>query len=123
MKITIGLYIFKNKKVRIVGLIVSILLIIVTTLYTLTNKTVYSTQILLSGNTYIFDDTCSVKIKDESIGSLSIRYEENIEDYLVHADFIKEGKTEFTLECPGVYKKTFDISVKLNTYDLKEREE
>jgi len=117
------LFIFKNKKIRIVGLIISTIIIIISTFITLTNKPVYSTQILISGNKYIFDNTCSVKIKDESIGSLSIKYEENIEDYLIQADFIKEGKTEFELECPDNYKKTFDINVKMNTYDIKEREE
>jgi hypothetical protein len=114
------LCIFNNKKIKIIGLIISILIMIVFLIKCFGNKPVYNTEVLLSGNTYQFDNNCSVIINDDSIGKLSIKYIDSIEDYSVHGEFIKEGKTSFILEC-SEYKKEFDLTVKSNTYDVKER--
>ncbi len=116
------LYIFKDKMVRILGLIISTLIIIIFTIMSFINDNVYSTEVLISGNKYQFDNTCSVTNYDESIGDLSIKLIESINDYSIHGEFKKEGKTSFVLECPE-YKKIFDLTVKNSTYDIEERAE
>ena len=40
---------------------------------------------------------------------------------MVHADFKKAGKTEFILESPDGKKITFDISIRRDTYSIKEK--
>ena len=121
--ISYPLYIFKNKKIKIIGLVISVIIILIATIMTLFDKPVYSTEILISSDKYQFDNSCKVTMDDKSIGELSIKYIDGIDDYSIHADFVKEGKTSFTLECPNNYKKVFDLNVKINTYDVKEREE
>ena len=114
--------IFNNKTVRIIGIVISSIILLGFTIIELSDKPVYTTHIMANGNTYQFDDKCSVKIADESYGTLQIEYLEQVEDYMVRADFIKEGQTTFTLECPD-YTKTFDLRIKQNTYDIQEKVE
>ena len=40
---------------------------------------------------------------------------------MVHADFIKAGKTEFVLESPNGEKRVFDLSIRRDTYDVNEK--
>ena len=114
------LYIFKNKKIKIAGVIISSIIIIVVTIYCFLNPPVYSTQILSNGEKYQFDDTYKVYLTDKKYGELSIKYESGIEDWMVHADFKKAGTTKFILESPNGEKKIFNIKIKRDTYDVSE---
>lgn len=114
------LALFNNKKVKIVGVTISSLIIIAMTALCIIKPAVYSTDILLSGNKYHFNDKYKVYLKDKKYGKLSIEYEEAIEEWLVHAEFKKGGKTKFILESPEGEKKTFDITIKRDTFSVKE---
>ncbi len=115
------LAIFNNKKVKTVGVIISGLLIIALIIICIINPPVYSTDILFNGEKYKFDDNYKVYLTDNKYGELSIRYESGIEDWKVHAEFKKAGKTEFILESPDGDKITFDISIRRDTYTVKEK--
>ena len=115
------LAIFNNKKVRNVGVVISGLLIILIVLVCIINPPIYSTNILANGEKYQFDDTYRVYLTDNKYGDLSIKYEEGVEDWFVHADFKKAGKTEFILESPDGEKTTFDITIKRDTYKVVEK--
>lgn len=113
------LAIFENKKIKITGTVISILIVIVVITLSLLKPLIYSTDIL-SDSKYKFDDTYKVYFEDSSYGKLSIKYEEGIEAYFVHAEFKKAGKTKFTLESPTGEKIVFKITNKRTTYDVKE---
>ena len=115
------LAIFKNKIAKYGGLIISCLLIIGVAIICIINPPVYSTDILFNGEKYKFDDNYKVYLTDNKYGELSIRYESGIEDWKVHAEFKKAGKTEFILESPDGDKITFDISIRRDTYTVKEK--
>lgn len=116
------LFIFKNKKIKITGLIISIVIIIGATIAVITQgNSTYNTTILVSGGTTgtIFDDAYTVSLKDDSYGKVYIKYEPNIEDYMVNAEFTKTGKTEFTLTSPDGEEYLFEITVERDRYDVK----
>ena len=116
------LFIFKNKKIKITGLIISILIIIVSIFVVITGgNSTYNTTVLVSGGGagITFDDTYTVSLKDDKYGKLYIVYEENIEDYMVNAEFSKTGKTEFTLTSPSGEEYIFEITIERTSYDVK----
>ncbi len=116
------LFIFKNKKIKITGLIISILIIIVSIFVVITGgNSTYNTTVLVSGGGagITFDDTYTVSLKDDKYGKLYIVYEENIEDYMVNAEFTKIGKTEFTLTSPNGEEYLFEITIERDTYEVK----
>ena len=115
------LVIFKNKKIKITGEIISGIVIVAMTILCIVNPPIYSTDILGNGEKYKFDDSYKVYLIDEKYGELSIKYEPGIEDWMVHAEFKKAGKTEFVLESPDGKKKVFDISIERDTYTIKEK--
>ncbi len=118
------LYMFKNKIIKYVGLSISLLLIIVFSLTVLfSNKATYNTTILVNGGSLgaVFDDSYKVYLMDESFGKLYIVYEENLDDYMVNAEFRKIGKTEFTLESPSGEKTTYIIDVKRSSYHVDKK--
>ena len=133
------LAIFNNKKIKITGVVISSIIIIALTIICIINPPVYSTDILFNGEKYKFDDNVystdilfngekykfddnyKVYLTDNKYGELSIRYESGIEDWKVHAEFKKAGKTEFILESPDGDKITFDISIRRDTYTVKEK--
>ena len=116
------LTIFNNKKIKISGLIVSILIIIIMTILCIIKPPVYETDILSSGEKYQFDDTYRAYLVDTQYGDLKMRYENAIECWMVHAEFKKAGKTEFVLESPNGTKQVFEIDIKRDTYSVKENE-
>ena len=118
------LYIYKDKKIKIIGLIISILLIIVTTFFALSVKRdFYNTTVLIS-NTELagnFDDTYKVSLKDPEYGEVYIVYEKNIEDYMVNAKFAKTGNTELILESPDGTKVVYSLKIERSSYDIKKK--
>ncbi|MBR1417089.1 MAG: hypothetical protein IJ572_04655 [Bacilli bacterium] len=115
------LAIFKNKKIKLVGGIISGIIIIAISVLCFINPPIYSTDILSSGENYQFDDTYKVYLNDSKYGNLSIKYEDGIEAWMVHADFKKSGKTEFVLESPDGKKTTFDIYIRRDKYSITEK--
>ena len=112
--------IFDNKKIRIVGASISTVLIIAITVLKLINPFVYSTDFLLSGDKYTFDDSYKAYFNDEKYGDLSFQYESGLECWKLHADLKREGKATFVLESPEGEKQEFSVDIKRDTYKLKE---
>ena len=120
------LCIFKNKLYKRIGLAISIVIIIVASVYALSSKRdFYNTTILMSGGSLgiTFDNTYKAYLDDESYGTLEIVYEKNIEDYMVNASFAKTGTTTFTLESPDGEKIRFNITIERSSYDVSKIEE
>lgn len=113
------LYIFRNKKVRVVGVVISGLFIIMVTVIGILNPPVYSTEILGSSNDFLFDNTYRVYLKDKKYGNVSIVYMDDIEEYMVHADLKREGKTILVVESPSHEKQEYSLAIKRDTYDIK----
>ena len=99
------LFIFRDKRIRIAGLILSILILIAASVYGVLDQRshTYDTSLLSSGGEICavdYDDSYKVYLEDPSFGDVHIGYEENIESYLVYASFKKTGDTVLVLEAP-----------------------
>ena len=119
MMIIYPLYIFKNKKIKTVGVIISSILIVIVTIINILNPPVYSTYLFSNTEEHPFDDTYKVSLKDKKYGEVKIEYLDSIEDYMIKADFKKEGKTTMILASPDGTKKEYTISIKRDTYDIE----
>lgn len=120
--VTLILYpvvIFKDRKLKSIGLIVSSLIVIVMTFFSLQNPIVYSTEILSDSDEYHFDDKYNVYLVNEKYGDVNIRYDESMETYMVHADFKHGGETELVIEEPGGRAKKYNLNIGMNTYTLE----
>lgn len=114
--------IFKNKNLKLTGVIISVIILIIMTFAACGNeKDFYNTTVMHSGSYGMeFDDKYNVYLEDEEYGKVYISYDSETETYVVNAEFIKEGKTELIIESPEGEKKIFDLTVKRYSYDLKE---
>ncbi len=115
------LAIFSNKKIKMVGEAISVFIIIAMSILCFINPPIYSTDILVGGEKYQFDDSYKVYLVDKKYGDLSVKYESGIEDWVIHAEFKKAGKTEFVIESSDGKKKVFDISIRRDTYSIDEK--
>ena len=82
---------------------------------------IYSTYILSNGGKYQFDDLYKVYLKDKKYGDLKVECEDETKDCMIHAEFRKAGKTELIFESPAGQKTIFDISIRRDTYSIKEK--
>ena len=124
--ITLLLYpicIFNNKKVRITGIVISSLILLIMSIKTLTNNTVYNTTVLVNGGSAgaFFDDNYNVYLEDDSLGKVFIVKDQNIEEYMVNAEFKKAGKTNLILEDSNGNKQIYEINIKNNSYDINKK--
>ena len=113
--------IFNDKKIRTTGAVIGIIIVIALTVIGLMNPPVYSTQIMSNNDEHAFDDTYTVSIADEKYGSVEIIYLDSVEDYMVHAEFKKAGKTVLTLESPTGEKTEYDLVIERTTYNVTQR--
>ena len=125
--ITMLLYpicIFNNKKVKIVGVVISTLIIIVMTIMAITSKNVYNTTVLTNGGDAgaTFDDNYNVYLEDSKYGKVYIVYDEGLEDYVVNAEFTRAGKTNLILEDSNGNKTIFEIDIKSHSYDINKKD-
>lgn len=121
------LYIFKDKRIRIAGLILSILIIVAASVYGVLDQRshTYDTSLLSSGGETCgieYDDSYRVYLEDDAYGTVRIGYEENIECYLIYASFTKTGDTVLVLEAPDGEKHYYDLHVERDTYTVQPRE-
>ena len=115
------LYIFKNKKIKTVGVIISSILIVIVTVLCFMKPPIYSTQILSNTEEHKFDNTYKVYFMDSKYGEVKVIYSQDIEDYMIQADFKKEGKTEMILESPDGEKIEYTIDIKRDTYSIDKK--
>ena len=113
--------IFASKKIRIAGLSVSGVLIIAATVICLLDPPVYSTEIMSNGEEHPFDSTYTVSLEDPKYGDVAIRYVESIEDYMIHADFRRAGKTVLKLTSPDGKTVEYDLVIERTKYDITKR--
>ena len=121
--ITLLLYpicIFRNKKVKLAGTIISVLIILSMSIITLFNNTTYNTVVLTNNGAAgaVFDNTYTAYLEDSSYGDVYIKYDDGIEDYLVEAKFKKAGRTNLILENSNENKKIYEINIKNNDFDI-----
>ena len=125
--ITLLLYpicIFRNKKVKVAGTIISALIILTMTIITIFNNTTYNTVVLTNNGEAgaIFDNTYTVYLEDLSYGDVSIKYDDGLEDYLIEAKFKKAGKTNLILEDSNGNKEIYEINIKNNDFNINKKE-
>ena len=116
------LCIFQKKQLRIVGVILSVVLLLAVTVIVFSNgRTSYETEILSNGGSAgaTFDDTYTAEFADPSFGTAEIIFEEGIKDYMVHVAFAKTGSTQLILTAPDGTKQVFDLEVGRDTYNIE----
>lgn len=115
------LHIFKNKKIKTCGVIISSILVVIMTVFCFIKPPVYSAQILANGEEHTFDDTYKVYLTDSKYGDVKVVYEQGIEDYMVQADFKKEGNTNLIIESPDGEKTEYTVDIKWDTYNIEKK--
>ena len=115
--------IFKNKKVKITGIVISLLIILAMTIITLSSNTAYNTTVLVNGGKdgAFFDNSYNVYLEDSSYGKVFIVYDEAIKDYMVNAEFKKAGKTNIILEDSKGNKEIYEIDIKSDKYNINKK--
>lgn len=118
------IFIFEDKKIKITGTIISLIIIIVMTIMLFVYRTTYKTTLLTSGGSAgaVFDDSYKVYLEDDKLGDVYIEYDNGLEDYMVYAEFKKAGKTNLILEDQNGNKEIFEIDVKSDSYDINKKE-
>ena len=115
------LVIFKDKKIKIIGVLISIIILI--TFSILMKPSKYDTILLVNGGSegVNFDDSYKATLLDETFGTLDIRLEPGIDDWAVHAVFNKTGNTEVILEATNGEKEVFSITIENNSYNITKK--
>ena len=121
MMIMYPVMVFEDKKIKTVGAAIGGIAVITLTVIGLINPPVYSTEIMGNNEEHAFDNTYRVSLTDESYGNVKIIYIDGVEDYFVHADLKKAGKTVLVLESPSGEKKEFDLSIEKDTYEITQK--
>ena len=126
--VTLILYplgIFRDKRIRIAGLILSLAILVGMSFFSLRQgRDYYNTSLLVSGSETAgieYDDSYRVSLADESYGKVWIGYEEPIESYLIYAEFAKTGKTQLILEAPDGTREVYDLTIERNSYTVEKR--
>lgn len=112
-----------NKKLKTIGLILAILLILGFSIITLTDKPVYETEILCNGGKYTFDITYTPSLKDSKYGEVIIKKIDDDGFYCVHAKLKKAGKTELILTSSDGKIQRYSLNIERTTYDIDKIEE
>lgn len=119
------LVMFKDQKLKRIGIIIAASLIIFMTVIGITEKhDFYSTIILSSdesGEAY-FDDTYAVSLSDSSYGKVYVSYDDNMACYTVNAEFKKPGSTELILTSPDGRETVYKLTIEKNTYEIVKSE-
>ena len=113
--------IFDNKKIKTAGAVIGGVAVVLITVFCLIKPPVYSTDIMGSDGNYAFDESYTVSFADSKYGSAEIRYEDTLEEYILHADFKRAGDTVLTLISPDGDKTKFNIHIERDTYKLTEK--
>ncbi|MCR4709088.1 MAG: hypothetical protein K5653_02380 [Clostridiales bacterium] len=119
--ILFGLYIFKDKKIRKIALIIAIIILISMTVLAFTQgQNYYETDLLLSGEgNPDFDETYTAEFVDPSYGTCEILYEPQLECYKLHVIFVKQGETQCVLKAPDGTEYVYDLIIGRSTYNIK----
>jgi len=116
------LTLFNNKKLKIVGLTLNIIIMILFGLKPIITPSTYDTSFKCSDEELVYDNTYKAYLEDSSFGKLSIKYVDSIESYCIYASFKKPGKTKVILESPNGNKQYFNIHIGKMTYSFDDEE-
>ena len=114
--------IFEDKKIKTVGALIGCAIVVALTVICLLNPPVYIAEIAGNGEEYRFDGSYSAYLADDKYGDVDIRYMDSIEDYMLHAEFKRAGRTVLTLESPTGEKTEYDLHIERYTYDITKRD-
>lgn len=120
------LYIFREKWLRLAGVIISVVIIAAASVLSISaGRSWYNTTILVENGSLeaSFDDSYTVSLEDESYGTVYIVYEKNIESYMVNAEFKKTGNTRLILKAPDGTAQYFDLKIERSSYEIKKSSE
>lgn len=110
---------FNDKKIKLAGLIISIVIMLIFGIGPIVNSSTYDTTIKCSDENIVFDDTYKAYLEDKSFGTLDISYNKDIEVYCIDASFKKQGDTRVILEDSAGNKEDYDIHIGKNTFSVK----
>lgn len=122
------LAVFDNKTLRRVGVIIAAVIIAASSVYgVISAKThgFYNTTLLAGGEKgepNYFDDSYEAALADESFGKVYIVYNDDINCYMVNAEFKKPGDTELVMTSPDGKKEVYTLSISKDTYELNKKE-
>lgn len=116
-----SIYIFKDKNLKLVTLIISILIIIIATILALTNRIVYKPTLISNESDCIFDETYKAYIKDDKMGKVNIEYNDLFDDYIITGEFTKAGKTDLIIESNDGEKQIYDLEISYNKYSITKK--
>lgn len=112
---------FSGKKIKKAGTAISLLLIVGITVMTVIHPYRYSTEILSSVDGADITNEYQASLADSKYGDASVEYFEEIDAYMVHADFKKKGKSELVIKTPDGTTKRFDLIIELYRYEINEK--
>ena len=114
------LALFNNKKIKIIGFILSVIIMVLFGFKPMITPSTYDTSFKCSSEELVYDDTYKAYLEDSSYGDLSIKYVDSIDSYCIHASFKKPGNTKVILENPEGNKQYFNIHIGKMTYSFDE---
>lgn len=117
------LFVFAAKRLRTIGLIVSLVIIAAATVVAVTGeRSAYNTVLLVNNGSQgvQFDGSYEASLEDESFGEVYIEFNENIQDHMVKASFRKTGETKLILKAPDGTERVFRIDVHRSSVDIAE---
>lgn len=113
--------IFKDKIIRTIGAAVGSVAVIAITVLCLLDPPVYNTDIMSNSEEHPLGASYTVSLADNSYGDVKIVYMEEIEDYMLHADFRKAGDTELTVVSPDGVKTEYNVHIERDTFDVTKK--
>ena len=117
------LFVFAAKRLRTIGLILSLVIIAAATVVAVTGeRSAYNTVLLVNNGSQgvQFDGSYEASLEDESFGEVYIEFNENIQDHMVKASFRKTGETKLILKAPDGTERVFRIDVHRSSVDIAE---
>ncbi len=112
---------FCNKKIKIVGTLVSAVLILGIALFVMAKPYRYSADLLSTVDGKDVTPKYSVRLEDDSFGDVSVMEADSEGFCLVRAEFRKRGKTELIVMSPEGEEHRYDLAVELQSYELSEK--
>lgn len=113
------LFIFKNRKIKNIGIVLGIIIILVFTIIAIVKPKVYDIQ-FFGGDNYQVKKTDKVYLKDKKYGEARIKYESGLDEYCVNMSFVRGGKTEFVIVSKDGKKREYTIKIYASKYDINE---
>ena len=114
------LFIFKNRKIKNIGIVLGIIIILVFTIIAIVKPKVYDIQ-FFGGDNYQVKKTDKVYLKDKKYGEAKIKYESGLDEYCVNMSFVRGGKTEFVIVSKDGKKREYTIKIYTSKYDINEK--